>query len=284
MRCLVPIRRLPACLAALLAAFCLPALTAAQQVSDYRIGPRDLVDIKVLEVPDLNTEQRVSATGTVSLPIIGEVRVQGYTRRGLAAELERLLEADYVESVTVTVELLEVRSRPISMLGAVAKPGDLEFSGQWTLLEAIAAAGGLAEGHGDSIHVLRRANNGLTDQITIRAQDLLGRADPKVNLPLFAGDLVTVERMVQAKVFFLGEVATPGALEVPSTSRITLLSAIAQVGGLTDRASPRIQIKRRTASGGQQEIEVHYKRILGGQDPDPELRDGDIVYVKESFF
>ncbi|MEM7482260.1 MAG: polysaccharide biosynthesis/export family protein [Acidobacteriota bacterium] len=256
----------------------------AQQASDYRIGPRDLLQIKVLQVPDLDTEQRVSEDGTVSLPIIGEVPVAGYTQRQLIDELQRLLEKDYVEQATVTVDLLEARSRPISILGAVSRPGDLEFSGQWTLLEAVAAAGGLAEGHGDSINVLRRAENGLTDQITIRVRDLLGRADPTVNLPLYAGDLINVDREVEAQIYFLGEVANPGALDIPSTARPTLLSAIAQVGGLTDRASPRIQIRRRTAGGGQQEIEVHYKRVLGGQEPDPELLPGDIIYVKESFF
>ena len=56
----------------------------------------------------------------------------------------------------MTIELVELRSRPISVLGAVTRPGDLAFSGQWTLLEAIAAAGGLADRHGEAIHVLRR--------------------------------------------------------------------------------------------------------------------------------
>ena len=252
--------------------------------SEYRIGPKDLLQIGVYEVPELNVRLRVSDDGTISLPFIGEVKVQGYSQTQLAAELKRLLEASYVERATVTVELAEVKSRPISILGAVTRPGDLGFASQWTLLEALAAVGGLAEGHGNAISVLRRAANGLTDQITLNADDLLVRADPDVNIPLYSGDLVTVERMVPANVYFLGEVATPGALQFRSGERLTLLSAIARAGGLTDRASPKIVIRRSDGRGGNREIEARYNRMLEGKEPDPTLEDSDIVVVKESFF
>jgi polysaccharide export outer membrane protein len=252
--------------------------------SEYRVGPRDLIGIAVYEVPDLNVRQRVSENGSISLPFIGEVRVEGLTQAQLAAELKRLLEAEYVERATVTVELLELRSRPISVLGAVGRPGDLAFSGQWTLLEAIAASGGLAENHGDAIHVLRRAGNGLSDQITVSADRLLARADPDVNVPLFSGDLVTVERMVPATIYFIGEVKSPGALEFRGNERITFLAAIARAGGLTDRASPKVVVRRRAPGGGTEELTVLYKQVLAGGEPDLELQDGDIVVVKESFF
>lgn len=271
-------------LVCLLAAVPLAGAQPVDERSDYRIGPKDLLQIGVYEVPDLNVRQRVSESGTVSLPFIGEIKVAGFTQSQLVGELKRLLEADYVERATVTVEIVELRSRPISILGAVTKPGDLGFSGQWTLLEAIAAAGGLAENHGDAIQVLRRADNGLSDQISISADDLLARADPKVNIPVFSGDLITVERMVPVNIYLLGEIATPGALSFRSNERITLLAAIARAGGLTDRASSKIVIRRRKTGRESAEVIVNYKRILAGDDPDPELGDGDFVVVKESFF
>jgi len=261
-----------------------PERAAAPARSEYRIGARDLLEIKVYEVPELNVRQRVSETGTIGLPFIGEIAVAGYTQTQLVAELRRLLESEYVERATVTVDLLELRSQPITILGAVGRPGELGFSGQWRLLEAIAAAGGLSEGHGDDIQILRRAENGLSDQIVISARDLLERGDPTVNLPLYSGDLITVERSVPVHVYFLGEVRQPGTLEFASTERLTLLSAIARAGGLSERASPRIQIRRPDAGGGTTLIDAHYKRILAGEEPNPELRDGDIVHVKESFF
>lgn len=250
----------------------------------YRIGARDLIRIRVFELPELNVEQRVTEQGTISLPILGDYQAAGHSARQLADNLERLLEESYVERASVTVELVELRSSPISVLGAVKKPGALGFSGEWTLLEAITAAGGLADNHGNSIHVLRRAENGLSDQVTIPVEALLVSADPRANIPLFPNDLINVENAVPVNVYCLGEIASPGALQFRSTERITVLSAIARAGGLTERASPKIVVKRQNEKGEEEEIVVHYKRIVSGEDPDFPLRNNDVVIVRESFF
>lgn len=253
-------------------------------VSGYRIGPRDLLELQVFEVPDLNVQRRVTENGIVRLPLLGDVEVEGLTVPELIDSLERLLEAKYVERASVNVEVLEFRSRPISIIGAVQKPGDLGLPTGWTLLEALSAAGGLAESHGDHVHVLRRASNGLTDQISIPLHDLMTRADPRANIPLVANDLIHVEPRTKVNVYCLGEIASPGALAFDSTERITVLSAIARAGGLTDRASSKIVIRRPGEDGRVREIEVSYKRILAGKEPDPPLQDGDMLVVKESFF
>jgi polysaccharide biosynthesis/export protein len=257
---------------------------ASPAVVGYRIGPKDLLDIKVFEVPELNIERRVSEEGTISLPLIGDVPVQGLTDVELADRLKALLEAKYVQRASVAVQVREFRSRPISVIGAVRQPGNLALSGRWTLLEALSAAGGLAENHGDTIHVLRRAENGLSDQIAISVEDLIVRADQNANIPIFATDVINVPAKVQITVFCLGEVANPGAVQFVSTERITLLTAIARAGGLTDRASKSIRVKRRDRNGRDTEIEADYKRILAGKDPDMELQSGDVVIAKESFF
>jgi polysaccharide export outer membrane protein len=175
----------------------------------------------------------------------------------------------------------EFRAAPISVIGAVQSPGPLAFSGRWTLLEALTAAGGLAPEHGDVIHVLRRAENGLSDQVTVRVDDLMVRAEARVNLPLQANDVINVAGRVDVTVYCLGEVKSPGALVFSSTERITVLAAIARAGGLSERASNTILIKRQ---GGGRQLEAHYKRIVSGKDEDFALQDGDVVVVKESFF
>ena len=76
----------------------------------------------------------------------------------------------------------------------------------------------------------------------------------------------------------------PGAVSFRSSERITVLTAIAHAGGLTDRASKRVLIKRATGFSGPQEITVDYKKILAGKEPDIELKQGDVIIVKESFF
>lgn len=273
-------------------AFCvsvLPLLFAAVagaqgRDASYRVGPRDLVDITVYEDDKLSGQRRVSEGGVINLPLLGDVAVEGKTTAEIAALLKRLLEAKYMQRASVDVQVLEFRSRPIVVMGAVKQPGNLPFSGRWTLLEALTAAGGLAESHGNVIHILRRAENGLTDQVTIATDDLLLQADPKVNLPIYSNDLIQVPGTVEVTVYCLGEVAKPGALPFKSNERITILTAIAHAGGLTDRASSRIVVKRAAGGAGPAEITVDFKKILAGKEPDVELRHGDVIVVKESFF
>jgi len=262
-----------------------PPQTAAENSAGpaYRVGPKDLLAIQVAEVPELNVERRVSEEGTISLPSLGEVEVGGLTPDQAASRLKALLEAKYVNHATVEVVVREFRSKPISLIGAVNQPGPLAFSGRWTLLDAITAAGGLAAGHGPKIYVLRRADNGLSDQIAINADDLMLRADPRANIPIFANDLINVPPDTEVTIYCLGEVKSPGALTFRTSERITLLTAIARAGGLSERASSKIVIKHRDAAGGATETTVNYKRIVAGSDPDVELRAGDLIVVKESF-
>ena len=263
-----------------------PAAGQSAAAPGYRVGPRDLLEIRVFEMPDLNTQpqHRVSEDGTISMPPLDDVQVAGLTEAEVAQKIKSLLEAKYAQRATVEVTVQEFRSRPISILGGVKNPGNLPFSGHWTLLEALTAVGGVDENHGRELYVLRRADNGLSDQVAISFDDLLVRADPRVNIPLLANDLINVPSAVQITIYCLGAVSRPGAVDFKSTERITLLAAIARSGGLTDRAAKTIRIKRADAAAGTPEIEADYKRILAGKDPDVELRQGDIVVVKESFF
>lgn len=248
----------------------------------YRIGPKDLLRIQVYEVPELNVERRVGESGMINLPLIGDVPAGGLTEEELTLRLKALLEVKYVQRASTAVEVMEFRSKPISVIGAVKTPGNLAFSGRWSLIEALTAAGGLAENHGNRIYVLRKAENGLSDQVAIEVNDLLVRADPRVNIPILASDLINVPTAVEVTIYCLGEVARPGALEFKSTDRITLLAAIARAGGLTDRAASRLTIKR--TAGGARELVADYKRILSGKDQDVALVEGDVLVVKESFF
>lgn len=250
----------------------------------YRIGPRDVVAIQVFEEPELNGELRVNEDGTIRLPLVGNVEAEGLTEDELAAHLKAVLEESLLQRASVSVEVVEFLSRPVSVLGAVGKPGTLGYAGRLTLIEALRQAGGLSDRHGQSIQILRRAPNGLTDQVTIPAEGLMGRADPDLNIPIFANDLITVPAVEEITVYLLGEVSSPGSITFRRTERITLLTALARAGGLSERASNKIRIQRREGSGPARDLIVRYKRIVAGEDPDPELRHGDVIIVKESFF
>jgi len=282
--CLVRLARIGA-FAALLAA-ALPLIARAQGSTDYRIGPQDVLIVKVYETPELNTPDgvRVGADGRISLPNAGGITVAGLNENDAALEIKRVLEQCCVNRATVTVQVKEYRHKPISVIGAVARPGPLPSSGRMTLLDVLMAAGSVGPGHGDVVYVIRHADNGLTDQLTVRIDDLLLRGDARVNVPIFPGDLVNVPASVEVTIFCLGEVKTPGAITFKSTDRMTLLTAIARAGGLTDRASNKLLIKREGVGNVIEELQVDYKAVLAGKVPDPALKENDVIVVKESFF
>jgi polysaccharide export outer membrane protein len=261
------------------------ASAGAQTGGSYQLGPKDVLEIKVFEAPELSGELRVSDAGTVSLPVKGgEVAVAGLTERQAEAKIQQALEQCCVNRATVTLTIKEIRYRPISVIGAVGKPGPLGFSGRWTLLEVLTAAGGLSGSHGDVVYVLRRGQTGLSDQLTVRIDDLLLRGDPRANIPIFAADLVNVPATAELTVYCLGEVQRPGPIVFKSTERMSLLTAIARAGGLTERAAKKIEIKRESPDGKVAQLEVDYKAVLAGKIADPQLEPGDLLLVKESFF
>ncbi|MCM2316762.1 MAG: polysaccharide biosynthesis/export family protein [Thermoanaerobaculia bacterium] len=264
------------------ASFALPA--AAQDFGEYRIGPKDLLDIKVLEAPELNGERRVSDNGAVSLPLLGEVSVSGLTAAETRDRIGALLTSRYVQRANVTVSIKEFSNKPITVIGAVARPGSLSISGRYHLLQVISAAGGLTANAGRKIYVLRNSENGLSDTLEVRTSDLFESANPMWNIPIAASDVINIPAQSAVKIFCLGEVKSPGQLTFDSGDRITLLAAISKAGGMTDRASNTVKITRRSADGKDSEIVVKYGAILKGRVTDPELKPDDVIVVEESFF
>ena len=256
----------------------------AQGGSTYRVGPKDLIDIRIFEEPALNGQYRVSEQGAIRLPLIGNFPVAGLTEAQLVETLQGHLEDNYLQRASVTVEIREYLSQPISVIGAIANPGNLDLSGRYTLLQAITAAGGLAENHGNSVFIRRRAENGLSDQIEISLEALMMGNDPRLDIPIFANDVINVPATLEITIYLLGEVETQGALAFANTRRVTLLTAISRAGGLTDRASDKITVRRAREDGSVDEIVVDYKRIVNGRATDLVLEDGDVIVIKESFF
>ena len=272
-------------LAAALALPLLAALPAPGQVVDYVVGPKDVLEIRVQEIPELNVERRVQDNGSIDLPLLGQVPVSGSTPMDLRDRLTALLTAKYVNQAYVTVNVKEFANRPIVILGAVARPGSLNLAGRWTLQQAILNAGGLTTGAGRKIAILRTAENGLTDRLEVNSDELFVKLNPAWNVPIYPGDVVNVGVRQDVVVYFLGEFKTTGAVKVGSDEKMTLLTMIARVGGLTDRAAKgSLRIRRTDAEGKAVEVAVNYGRVLAGKDPDVPLQPDDVVIAKESLF
>jgi polysaccharide export outer membrane protein len=125
-------------------------------VEDYRIGPDDQLEINVLEAAELNREPRVSASGEISLVLIGSVHAEGLTPRELELVLEELLRRSYIKNPHVSVQVREMQSHPVAVFGAVKKPGVFQVRQPKTVIELLSMAEGLDVDAGDSVIVEHR--------------------------------------------------------------------------------------------------------------------------------
>src|SRR5258706_650419 len=136
-----------------------PLSHTLQQPSDSesRIGPDDLLDITVFEAPDLNRTLRVSANGEISFQLLGAIKAGGLTPRQLALILQESLRRTYMKDPHVGVFVRELQSHPVSVGGAVKRPGVFHIRGTKTVLELLSSTEGLADDAGDTVVVIRGA-------------------------------------------------------------------------------------------------------------------------------
>jgi len=288
-------------------------------VEEYRIGPEDLLEITVFEAPELNRSVRVSASGEFSLPLLGAVKAAGLAPRELEFVLQELLRRTYMKDPHVGVFVREMQSHPVSVFGAVKKPGVFQIRGTKTLLEVLSLSEGLADDAGDTVLVMRgaglraipsqddnkqqigrdssrpveRADGTVNpssspkepeseDTVEINLKSLLESGDPRYNVPIHPGDIVKVTRA--GIVYVVGEVKKPGGFVLKSNENISVLQALALAEGLTrTSAKSQARIIRTDQSTDQRtEIALDLQKILAGKAPDPLLQPKDIVFVPNS--
>lgn len=248
---------------------------------DYEIGPRDLLEIRVFGLQQLDTNVRVSEAGTISLPLVGELPAAGLTRAALESSVKEALRR-YVNDPQVSIFIREYQSQRYSMIGAVRTPGTYEMKGRTTLLEGIAAAGGLdLQNSSGEVVVLRRDSDGPPLQVALA--DLLDGQNTALNIELRAGDTINVVPKEQFFVYIYGRVRNPGSF--PLSEEITLLQAVSLAGGLADRAAAnKISILRRRADGGQDRLRINLEDIIDGKTSDVPVLPNDVIIVPETFF
>ncbi len=253
--------------------------------SDYVIGKEDLLELGVFEQPDLTRTVRVSGDGTISLPLLGVVPLAGLSTKQAEEKLRGLLSDKYLTDPQVWVFVKEAKSRKVSVVGAVEKPGSIEMLGDRTLLEAISEAGGLTHQAGRDLYVLRPDASGAAQRIDIDLDDLMINGNPVLNIALAPGDVINIPIDRVLHVYVDGAVRKPGEVEYKSSRPLNLLQAIAAAGGLSERASQKGIVVIRTKSGGTQDmIKVDLKAVRKGKQDNFELENGDSIYVPETFF
>jgi polysaccharide export outer membrane protein len=256
-----------------LAAACALTPVDAGAAADDALGPGDTVRVTVFQNPDLATEVTISADGTLAFPLLGEVKVAEKTPIEAGQLIaERLRQRRFVLDPQVSVTLVELRSRQVAVLGAVAKPGHYPLeAAHKRVTDLLALAGGVNEAGDDTVVVVTN-RNGSPERIEIDVPAMYESGNLAANIELVPGDTIFVP---SAPVFYIyGAVQRPGAYPLePGTS---VLRALALGGGLTARGTERgLTIHRQGADGAELELEA-------------ELADGveanDVLRVKASVF
>lgn len=242
---------------------------AAAAGEDYRLGPGDLLKISASGYPDLATEVRVTESGNITFPLVGEVAVSGLSTRETESQLaKRLADGGFIPAAQISVLVMEYESQKISVLGQVAKPGRYPQSRSNRMLDLLAEAGGiLSATAGDEATVLR--HDGTTLNVDLIA---LFAGDPTQNPSVASGDTIFVPKAAQFYIY--GEVQRPGVYRLERN--MTVSRAVSAGGGLTPRGSERKTIvKRRDARGTERQFSV------SGSDP---VLPNDVLRVRQSLF
>jgi polysaccharide export outer membrane protein len=255
----------------------------------YRIGPGDVLEVRLYKLPDLSREAlRVEESGTIRMPLITEdiqaaCRTEGELAKDIAARYLPLMKNPQVD-----VFIKEYNSRPVAVIGAVNTPGRFQLQRRIRLLDLLSFAGGPAERAGGNIQMVHsptyiscestpglRTSSGLGISVFKLRDTLAGnaRANPYVR----PGDIISVLEVEQ--IYVLGNVIRPASF--PLRERITLSQAIAMAGGtLPDSQTERIRILRQKPDGvNKEELIVNLKAIKKQQAPDVILQANDIVEV-----
>jgi polysaccharide export outer membrane protein len=249
------------------------AQTSAQQPTQALLGDGDSVRVTVFQNPDLTTEARISERGAISFPLIGDVVIGGLTPEGAAARIaDWLVRGKFVIKPQVSLSVQQVRSRQVSVLGEVGKPGRYPLDDvSNSLTDVLARAGGI-NGEGDNTVVVVRTENGKETRTAIDVPEMYRAGDMSHDLRLQNGDVVFVQRAPQ--FYLYGEVQHAGSYRLQQP--MTVMQAISVGGGLTPRGTLRgLKVQRRMPDGQVSTAALH---------PTDVVRADDVIVVRERLF
>jgi polysaccharide export outer membrane protein len=257
---------------------CAQVADAAPVAESLRIGAGDLLNISVMREPDLDRRVRVRDSGEVSLPLVGDVAVQGLSAADAAKAVEkRYLDGQFLKHPDVSVFIEEFATQQVAVLGQVGKPGSYSLPAARSLIDVLAMAGGLTE-IADRHITIERASHAASAEVFLsnRADDAL-----EANVQVFPGDKVVVPKA--GIIYVLGDVGRPGGYVMQNESRMTVLQAVAMAAGLNRTASADHVRLVRGKDGQFAEQEIPLKEMQRGEVPDLLLEANDVLYVPFSF-
>ena len=282
----------------------LPAQTALpvkaplqpESSSQYLLGPDDQVKIWALGLEEVSEKPvRISPSGDLDLPVAGQVHAAGLTIEQLKAKLVERFSKELLHP-QVSVEILEFGSQPVSVMGAVTRPGVHQLRGHKTLAEVLSLAEGLRQDAGPRITISRQIQYGAiplpnaksdptgefsVGEVTVK--ELLAGTNPVQNIVICPHDVVTVP--IAQAVFVMGEVKKAGEVLLKDRDSISVLQALASAEGLgPNPSSPQSAkiVRLKPGSTERIEIPVDLRKVQAGKAEDIAMRPNDILVVPPS--
>lgn len=253
-----------------------PAAAPAREGGDYRLGAGDSIRIAVFQNPDLTLDARISDSGGITYPLIGNVQLGGLSVVGAEQKLAKLLkDGGFVVDPQLSVTVMQVRGSQVSLLGLVNRPGRYPLEqARMKLTDVLALGGGLVPGSAAENVVLIGMRNGKLMRRIIDLTTMLLSGSEDDDLLIQNGDIVFVNK---AAVFYLaGEVQRPGSYRLERD--MTLMQALATGGWITQRGTTRgIRVFRRDEKTGKVER-------IEDIDMQDRIRPDDVISVRESLF
>ena len=262
-----------------------PPAAAPSAAPDYQVGPGDVLEVVVFGNDDLSRSPTVQTSGTISLPLLGDVPVSGLTLAEVQRKLTTLLARDYLVNPQVEVKVKEYQSQFVTVLGEVNSPGRKPLRGRTRLVDALVEAGGFTPRASGEIVVTRSegAFEGGSNTLRLRLQGGSPTPQDRVNLeiPLRHSDVVTASPKYYVTVE--GEVVRPGRYVLEND--LTVSGAISTAGGLTRFGSSDVKLRRvDPQTGATRILEVSLKAVRSGKQPDLALLPNDVISVSRRFF
>lgn len=259
---------------------------------DYVLGPGDQILLRVPQEEQINERPfRIDEEGNVALPLVGSIRASGVTVQALEGQIADALRK-YIRDPLVSITVVQFRSDPVFFVGAFQSPGIYPLQGRRTLVEMLAAVGGIQPNASRRIKVTRRSEYGpiplanavedpekKTSTVEISLASLTQNINPAEDIVLQAYDIVSVERA--ESVYVSGDVARVGPIELGEREAITVVQAVTTAGGFRPSAKRKKVIVLRPILGTSRRaaLEIDTTRIFEGKEQDFPLLPNDVLYV-----
>jgi polysaccharide biosynthesis/export protein len=246
--------------------------------SAIAIGPGDLLDLSVFDVPELVLKVRVDVNGCVSLAFLGDLKLAGMTVGNAQRLIARELVArQLVKAPQVSIFIEEFATQGITVYGEVNAPGIYPLMGPHHLYDVISAAGGLTLKSGRTVTVLHAGQSDHSEVVALANINATENPLEHANVPIYPGDTIVVSKA--GMVYVLGEVNKPGAFLMEDNTSISVLKATALAGGTTKLASLKGSLILRKSLAGTTQTRIPLDKIYHGKAQDLQLHAEDIVFV-----